>query len=202
MPTAMAKTKIQLLRLAGYTLLVLIVGAGVLIYQLMQARYDEEIASQIYPMERMPRIDSGEYPSRPVQPEYRPGGDTFLKDWNRFYNGDHEPELDDPLIEAGTKMVPFICEAIAHKDMKFRRYAISALGFIEDKRAIPSLETILNDKTEEDYFRGDALHAIYLIDERQGTIYAAQYKNENKYLNFIGSAIEKREEWLKAPTEE
>jgi len=202
MPATKRKAKIQFLRLAGYTLLVSIVGIGTLIYKLMQARYDEQIASQIYPMERIPAEDPSKYPVRPVQPEYRPGGEAFLKDWNRFYNGDHEPELDDPLIEAGAKMVPAICEAIANRDMKLRRYAISALGFIGDKRAIPLLETILNDKTEEDYFRGDALHALYLIDETQGAIYAAQHKNENKYLNLIGSAIEKKEAWLKAPTEE
>ena len=62
--------------------------------------------------------------------EYRPGGDAFASIWSRFYNGDHEPELDDPLIEAGHEMTLVICAAVKHKDMRFRRHAIGALGYI------------------------------------------------------------------------
>jgi hypothetical protein len=62
---------------------------------------------------------------------YRPGGQSFSETWHRFYDlGDHEPELDDPLIQRGETMVPAICAAVAHKDMKYRRYALGALGYI------------------------------------------------------------------------
>jgi hypothetical protein len=36
--------------------------------------------------------------------EYRPGGKEYAPVRIRFYAGDHEPELDDPLIKAGKKI--------------------------------------------------------------------------------------------------
>ena len=134
--------------------------------------------------------------------EYRPGGKSFSSVWDRFYKGDHEPELDDPLIAAGPPMTPAIVEAIQHKDMKYRRYAIGALGQIGDKRAIPPLEKLLQDKTEIDYFRGDALQSIYRLDQKRGTVYAERYAGENEYLRMISEAIKKREPWLLEPTKE
>jgi hypothetical protein len=67
-------------------------------------------------------------PSWAGEVEYRPGGKTFSTVWDRFYSGDHEPELDDPLIAAGLAMTSAIVEAIKHKDMKMRRDAIGASG--------------------------------------------------------------------------
>ena len=97
--------------------------------------------------------------------EYRTGGPRFAKTWQAFYvEADHEPELDDPLIIAGRSMTAAICAAIVHPDMKRRRYAIGALGFIADRDALPTLEAILKNKKEIYYFRGDALHSIYQID--------------------------------------
>ena len=141
-------------------------------------------------------------PCQAVDVEYRPGGPKFLKVWERFYAGDHEPELDDPLIEAGRGMTLVICEAIAHQDMKFRRYAIGALGYIGDKRAIPRLEGILKDQKELYYFRGDALHSIYQLNRQLGLRYAEQYEQDNDYLKMMSGAIKKKEPWLLEPTEE
>lgn len=132
--------------------------------------------------------------------EYRPGGIEFASVWNRFYEGNHEPELDDHLIEAGENMTLAICEAIKNKDMRLRRYAIGALGFINDRRAIPALETILNSKNEIYYFRGDALHAIYQIDHELGKKYAREYGQEHKYLLRLQKAMERDESWLTRPT--
>ncbi|MBI4825952.1 MAG: HEAT repeat domain-containing protein [Nitrospirae bacterium] len=134
--------------------------------------------------------------------EYRPGGDEYSSTWSRFYNGDHEPELDDPLIEAGEKMTLVICEAVNNKDMRFRRYAISALGYIGDKRALPTLENILKSKDEIYYFRGDALQAIYQIDKILGKKYALEFWKEHEYLEMLRKAIEKDAKWLTEPTEE
>jgi hypothetical protein len=134
--------------------------------------------------------------------EYKPGDSIFQKAWNQFYKGDHEPELDDPLINAGKKMTLVICEAIMHEDMKFRRYAIGALGFIGDVKAIPTLEVILKNEKEKDYFRGDALHSIYQINESLGRKYADEYKHRQDYLRLISEAILKKESWLTEPTEE
>jgi hypothetical protein len=134
--------------------------------------------------------------------EYRPGGQAYASVWSRFYAGDHEPELDDPLIEAGKKMTLVICEAIKNKDMKYRRYAIGALGYIGDKRALPTLKNILKSKEEIYYFRGDALHAIYQIDESLGKKYAAEFGDAHEYLKMLQKSINKTEKWLTEPTEE
>jgi len=134
--------------------------------------------------------------------EYRPGDPKFQRIWTDFYKGDHEPELDDPLIKAGKKMTLVICEAIMHQDMKYRRYAIGALGFIGDSKAIPTLESILKNEKEKDYFRGDALHAIYQINEAVGRKYAEEYIHHQDYLNLISDAILKQASWLTEPTEE
>ncbi|MBI1425619.1 MAG: hypothetical protein GC149_19475 [Gammaproteobacteria bacterium] len=135
--------------------------------------------------------------------EYRTGGPRFNKVWQAFYvEGDHEPELDDPLIAAGRAMTTAICEAITHPDMKRRRYAIGALGYIHDLRALPTLQSILKDKTEIYYFRGDALHAIYLIDKKLGSEYAEKFANENDYLKRLADSIRRREAWLTEPTKE
>ncbi|MNZ58466.1 hypothetical protein D3C78_764750 [compost metagenome] len=123
---------------------------------------------------------------------YRTGGKSFTKAWHQFYDfGDHEPELDDPLIRRGKSIIPAICQAVAHPDMKYRRYALSALGYIKDPRAIPCLERILKDREEIDYFRGDALQAIYLIDPPMGRNYADQFKSDNSYLRMIHDMINK-----------
>ncbi|MFA6468887.1 MAG: HEAT repeat domain-containing protein [Bacteroidota bacterium] len=134
--------------------------------------------------------------------EYFTGGEKYKNVWIDFYNGDHEPELDDPLIAAGKQMTKAICEAIMHKDLKYRRYAIGAIGFIGDKKAIPTLEIIFRDTTEIDYFRGDALQAIYCIDEKLGMVYAGKLQSTNKYLRMIATAIMNKKEWLCEPSEE
>ena len=134
---------------------------------------------------------------------YRTGGPHFSKTWHAFYDlSDHEPEIDDPLIARGRPMVLAICGAIRHKDMKYRRYAIGALGYIGDRRALATLEGILKDRTEIDYFRGDALHSIYWIDRGLGAGYAFKYKYENDYLTMMSDAIIKKAPWLLEPSGE
>ncbi len=132
--------------------------------------------------------------------EYYPGGTEFTETWNKFYAGDHEPELDDPLIEAGKEMTLVISEAITNKDMRLRRYAIGALGYIGDKRALPTLEKILKSREEIYYFRGDALHAIYQIDKSLGKEYSNKYANEHEYLKRLQGDIQKDSKWLTETT--
>jgi len=143
----------------------------------------------------------GSYPALPVadqEVEYRSGAPKFEEVWNQFYaDPGHEPELADTLINARRKMTGTICEAIKHIDMKCRRYAIEPLGFIGDNRALPTLQIILKDEKEKDYFHGDALKAIYLIDERLGTTYANEFIGSNEYLTMIGKAILTKASWLK-----
>ena len=125
--------------------------------------------------------------------EYRPGDPAATKKvWDKFYAGDHEPDLPKPLIAAGKKMVPDICKAIAHPDMKLRRYAITALGEIRDKAALPALETILKDKKELEYMRGDALYAIHRIDKELGLNYGKEFGTANDYLKMVAEEIKKK----------
>lgn len=135
--------------------------------------------------------------------DYRTGGKRFAKVWHAFYDlSDHEPEIDDPLIAAGRPMVPAICEAIAHQDMKYRRYAIGALGYIGDRKALPTLVGLIENAGEKAYFRSDALLAIHRIDRALGTRYARQYRHADADIAHIAEAILRGDRWLLEPTEE
>lgn len=135
--------------------------------------------------------------------DYRTGGKRFAETWHAFYDlADHEPEIDDPLIEAGPKMVPAICEAVRHKDMQRRLYAIDALGYIGDRRALPTLEGILDDVSESDDMRSEALISIYRIDHALGTRYARQYRHADKRTAMVADAILRKDPWLLEPSEE
>lgn len=193
--------KYRILRIFAIVVLVLSPGIWIMSKKVVDAR-NEEIDVLLIPA----RIRSHPAPINnspdPAEVEYRPGGKAFAAVWEKFYSGNHEPDIDDPLIAAGSKMVPEITEAIANRDMRLRRYAISALGYIGDKRALLMLGDILKDKTEKDYFRGDALRAIYLIDEKLGKDCAVLYAEEKNAVGSIGAAIKSNEAWLKEPTEE
>jgi hypothetical protein len=135
--------------------------------------------------------------------DYRTGGKRFAKVWHAFYDlSDHEPEIDDPLIAAGRPMVPAICEAIAHPDMKYRRYAIGALGYIGDRKAVPTLVGVLENASEKAYFRSDALLAIYRIDHKLGTRYARQYRHADAPVAGTAEAILRGDRSLLEPTAE
>jgi hypothetical protein len=129
--------------------------------------------------------------------EYRPGGEKFQKMWADFYKeAIYEPEIDEPLVRAGKGAVLAICEAVKNKDMKYRRYAIGALGHIRDRRALATLELILNAEEETDYFRGDAIRFIYQMDQKLGAKYSERYKDATGTLKTYVTAVRKREPWL------
>jgi len=126
----------------------------------------------------------------PPEVEYRTGGSQFKKTWDKFYQGAvYEPDIPIPLEKAQKDMTLAICEAVKHPDMKYRRYAIAALGKRKDKRAIPTLEAILKDNKEIYYFRGDALEAVYDIDKNFGRQYAKAYGSTHKYMQRIADSI-------------
>lgn len=108
----------------------------------------------------------------------------------QFYANDGpEDTLMDPLIIAGEKVVPLVLKEIQNKNMLRRRYAIGFLGNGSYKQALPVLEDILQDSSEKDYIRGDALHAIYMIDESLGNQYARRFINQTDYLGQISKRI-------------
>jgi len=94
-------------------------------------------------------------------------------------DGDEKRDLIDPLILAGRRVVPLLLKEVQRRDMPRRRHAIAALGNLGDWRAMPALETILHDHTEEDYFRADSLEAIALIDKDLGRHFAKQYADSD-----------------------
>lgn len=103
-----------------------------------------------------------------------------------FYAHDG-PEITqmDPLILAGDEVVPLILEKVKDKNMPKRRYAIAFLGNGRYPQALPVLESILRNDTEEDLYRGDALQAIYLINNDFGSKFARQCQKEKNYLGMI-----------------
>jgi hypothetical protein len=76
-----------------------------------------------------------------------------------------EEYLQDPIKEAGYSIGPLLTASIGDKNMKFRRYAISALGDIHYAPAIPVLRSIAFNPNELDYIRADAREAIISLNE-------------------------------------
>ncbi|MDH3751260.1 MAG: HEAT repeat domain-containing protein [Gammaproteobacteria bacterium] len=98
--------------------------------------------------------------------------------WREFYfEGTSEAHLVGILVHAGPKIVPSIIEAIAERQMFARIYAITALGLLKQQEALAPLTDLLNDDTENEYFRSAALKAIYVIDSGAGQIAASELVN-------------------------
>lgn len=100
-----------------------------------------------------------------------------------------ESFLTLPLCKAGEKVVPLLTEKIKDKNMKRRRYAIGFLGITESRLPVPVLEQIAKDETEDALYRGDALEALYLLDENLGEMLAGNYQNRTDFLGRIAKEI-------------
>jgi hypothetical protein len=94
-----------------------------------------------------------------------------------------EPLIGRQLSGAGKRMVPFLLPEIEKKDMPRRGYAILALGDIGDRRALPTLVTIFEDKSEFNDIRDAALRAIWHIDKRVGEELAKKHLGEDRYID-------------------
>lgn len=109
-----------------------------------------------------------------------------LRVLSEFYEDNvPEPVMDRRLLSAGKGIVPYVIKEIQRKDMPKRRYAISALGKIGDRLALPALVKILEDKSEADLFRGDALTAIWRLDRNLGEQLAKKYSGESPYIDRV-----------------
>lgn len=112
-----------------------------------------------------------------------------------------EDQLIDPLILAGDEVVPLVLRELRRRDMPGRRYAILFLGNVQAVDALPTLEGILHDETEDELFRGDALHAIAMINRRRAVELAGAYENADGFLGSVaGEVVQGRPEDFKRRT--
>jgi hypothetical protein len=136
----------------------------------------------------------------------RPSPGPYKATWESFYAADSEGAIAPALVSGGKKMVPYICQAVRDSQMYCRRYAILALGHLRDRRAILTLETIYADTDEDSLFRGDALEAIFVIDQDLGRLYARDVLSRDlpkkDYLRATAQRIfEEPSSLLELPTE-
>jgi hypothetical protein len=100
-----------------------------------------------------------------------------------------EDQLMDPLILNGRRVVPLVIAEVSNKGMTLRRYAIGFLGNGQYRDAMPVLEQILADESERDYFRGDALEAIYRISPSRARELAPRHLEDQESLGRIAQDI-------------
>ncbi len=108
-----------------------------------------------------------------------------------FYGAEGRAEdmLADPIILNADLVAPVVIEAVKDPQMELRRYAIGFLGSARVEASLPVLRHILEDKTEIDYFRSDALESIYLIDRTEGTNLAREHADADDHLGYIAKEL-------------
>ena len=106
-----------------------------------------------------------------------------------------ESYLTQPLCAAGRKVVPVVIERIKDKNLDRRRYAIGFLGSDDYPEALPVLFRILEDDTETDVFRGDALNAIFLLSRNEGSDLALKYRGRADYLGRVANELIKVQDY-------
>lgn len=100
-----------------------------------------------------------------------------------------ESYLTIPLCDAGEKVVPLLTEKIKDKNMERRRYAIGFLGATENKLPLTTLEKIIEDETDNEFFRADSLQSAYLLDEKLGKELANKYQSRTDFLGEVAKEI-------------
>ncbi len=108
----------------------------------------------------------------------------FLDGRGRF-----EDQLTDPLVLAGPRVRPLVLSAIADREMKHRRYALSYLGCAGYAPAREPLRRILSDETERDYFRADALEALWRLDQTEGNALALACRSREDLLGQMAERL-------------
>ena len=103
---------------------------------------------------------------------------------NDFLNGGDrfEDQLTDPVVLAGPRVRPLALSAVADREMKYRRYALAWLGCAYYKPARERLHQILYDESEKDYFRADALEALWRLDRDHGRELARTFLSREDFL--------------------
>lgn len=104
----------------------------------------------------------------------QPSADSVMQD---FYTAKDRAEdmLMDPLILHSMIIHERVVQEVADSKMQKRRYAISFLGIDGRPDALPALRQILESDEEIDYFRADALSAIWQIKKEKAMQLASSY---------------------------
>ncbi len=116
--------------------------------------------------------------------EFQPTPDSIMADFHKA-EGRTGDMIMDPLILHADRIKERVIEDIKNPAMDKRRYAIAFLGNERIHEALPVLETIVNDESEQDYVRGDALESIVMIDEARGKTLARSYSTRQDYLGRV-----------------
>ena len=104
-------------------------------------------------------------------------------------HGAAEDMLMDPLILAGSRVVPLIIKEVGNVDMPKRRYAIGFLGNGGYREAIPVLKKIIDDEHDNQNCRGDALISLYRIDKDVAQIFIKEHNLRSDYLGYIAGKL-------------
>jgi len=97
----------------------------------------------------------------------------------------------DPLIVSRGDIVEKVALTIAEKSMPKRRYAIAFLGNSGRRGALQPLRRVLEDESEDEFVRGDALGAIAMIVSAEGRRSARVFSTSTaNYLREVAREIE------------
>jgi hypothetical protein len=100
-----------------------------------------------------------------------------------------EDQLTDPLVLAGPRVRPLAHAAVKDRSFPLRRYAIGYLGCAKYAAATTTFQAILNDESEKDYFRADALEALWSIDHANGLRLANEYSARADSLGHVARGL-------------
>jgi hypothetical protein len=103
--------------------------------------------------------------------------------------GRAEDQLTDPLVLSGRRVAPRVLAEVKDPDLKHRRYAIGFLGCLRYAPAVEVFRSILANPEEKDYFRGDALEAIWLTAPQEGIALAKQHSSATGHLGDVARNV-------------
>ena len=118
----------------------------------------------------------------------RPSPSDVMRD---FYEAKDRAEdmLMDPLILHAGIVRESVIREVASPSMPKRRYAIGFLGIDGSRDALPVLRQILKSESEIDYFRADALSAVWQIAKPEAVELARAYLSRDDLLGRFAREI-------------
>ena len=116
----------------------------------------------------------------------RQAKDALVEFYN--YQGFYDKQTE-PLHKAGDKVIPLVIKEVKNKQMPKRLAAIGFLGSKGNYQALPVLEEITNDSSEDNYLRKYTLNSIFRIDENEAKRMANQYKESDDFLGKYSKCI-------------